>query len=175
MNRAIRLVCFTIATSAFAAGCHSAEATQPRTALADQSALPPPSTAGQPATTTKGSVSVDDAIAKACNLPTPEFPFDSARIEGDAARSLDAITRCFVNGPLAGKSLRLIGHADPRGQEEYNFGLGQRRAGSVASFVESHGLSSSRIATSSRGAQDATGTDEAGWARDRRVDVVLAN
>jgi hypothetical protein len=29
--------------------------------------------------------------------------------------------------------------------------------------------------TTSRGEMDATGTDEPGWSKDRRVDVVLAN
>jgi hypothetical protein len=32
-----------------------------------------------------------------------------------------------------------------------------------------------KVATSSRGAMDATGTDEGGWTRDRRVDLMLAN
>jgi len=35
------------------------------------------------------------------------------------------------------------------------------------------GLSAAKIATTSRGKLDATGSDEAGWAKDRRVDVVL--
>ena len=123
---------------------------------------------------TAGVVSVDDEIARACSLPTPRFPFDSAAVnksEGD----LDAIARCFTSGPLKGRDLQLTGHADPRGGEEYNLGLGQRRAGQVAGYLEKHGVDKKQISTTSRGAFDATGKDESSWAQDRRVDMSLAN
>jgi peptidoglycan-associated lipoprotein len=80
-----------------------------------------------------------------------------------------------MTGPLKGRSMRLVGHADPRGNEEYNMALGGRRADNVASAIASAGMDSARMATSSRGKMDATGTDEAGWAKDRRVDIMLAN
>ncbi len=51
--------------------------------------------------------------------------------------------------------------------------LGQRRADSVEQYLQRHGVVQSRTASTSRGALDATGTDEAGWAHDRRVDVAL--
>jgi peptidoglycan-associated lipoprotein len=122
-----------------------------------------------------GEVRVDDAIAKACNLPTPEFAFDSSRVDADAANPLDAVATCFASGPLKGKTLRLTGHTDPRGETEYNLALGQRRAGAVAHYVEGKGVSPGQVQTSSRGELDATGTDESGWAHDRRVDMQLAN
>jgi peptidoglycan-associated lipoprotein len=67
----------------------------------------------------------------------------------------------------------LTGHTDPRGEVEYNLALGHRRAGSVAAYVEGHGVARAHLATTSHGELDATGTDEAGWARDRKVDVSL--
>ena len=51
--------------------------------------------------------------------------------------------------------------------------LGGRRADNVKNAIVDAGLSSSKIATTSRGEMDATGTDEAGWEKDRRVDVML--
>ena len=51
--------------------------------------------------------------------------------------------------------------------------LGQRRADSVDAYIDRHGVPASRIETTSRGAMDATGQDESGWAHDRRVDVQL--
>jgi peptidoglycan-associated lipoprotein len=120
------------------------------------------------------SVHVEERIVHACgDLPKAHFDFDSARIQPDADAALSALARCFSTGPLAGKAMRLVGHADPRGEEEYNLALGQRRAGSVAAFEEAHGVGVSRITATSRGAIDATGVDEEGWARDRRVDVFL--
>jgi peptidoglycan-associated lipoprotein len=150
---------------------------------------PPPKTPEQPVPTTapqsdrgdtknetSGSVQIDDKIVKACgDLPTARFAFDSADVQPDAAAALDALARCFVSGPLKGKNMRLIGHADPRGETEYNLALGQRRAGSIAEFLAKKGLEQSRMATSSKGEFEASGTDEDGWARDRKVEVLLAD
>jgi peptidoglycan-associated lipoprotein len=128
------------------------------------------------ATPTSGSVHIEDKITKACgDLPTANFAFDSAEIAGDAANALDALARCFVSGPLKGKGMKLVGHADPRGETEYNFGLGQRRAGGVAGFLSKKGLEQGRMATSSKGELEASGVDESGWARDRKVDILLAD
>jgi peptidoglycan-associated lipoprotein len=71
--------------------------------------------------------------------------------------------------------MKLIGRADPRGDSEYNMVLGGRRASSVATTLEQLGMSSQKISSTSRGEMDATGTDEATWAKDRRVDVLLGS
>jgi peptidoglycan-associated lipoprotein len=146
-----------------------------RTAVTSDASAHPPPARQDTASPTSGSVLIEDRILRACgDIPTAHFAFDSARLQPDAEAALSALARCFATGPLAGKGMRLVGHADPRGEAEYNLGLGQRRAGSVASFVEGHGVKHSNVATTSRGAFDAVGTDEEGWARDRRVDVLLA-
>ncbi|HEY8432102.1 MAG TPA: OmpA family protein, partial [Sandaracinaceae bacterium] len=59
---------------------------------------------------------------------------------------------------------------DPRGTEEYNLALGERRARAVQSYLQNLGIDASRIHASSMGEEMASGTDEASWARDRRVD-----
>ena len=125
---------------------------------------------------TSGSIQIEDRILKACgDIPTARFAFDSASIGPEAQGALDALARCFVSGPLKGsKGMRLIGHADSRGETEYNLALGQKRAGSVAEYLATKGLAKSRMETLSKGAFEATGTDEEGWARDRKVDVALA-
>jgi peptidoglycan-associated lipoprotein len=69
--------------------------------------------------------------------------------------------------------MHLVGNADPRGTEEYNMVLGGARADTVKSFLRRDGLPDSRMATTSRGELDAHGTDEASWAKDRRVDLTL--
>ena len=65
--------------------------------------------------------------------------------------------------------LLLTGAADPRGTEEYNIALGERRGQSVRSYLVSLGMNSGRISVTSVGEEMATGSDEAGWARDRNV------
>ena len=122
----------------------------------------------------KGGVSIDERIRSMCNLPEPRFDFDSASVSKQAAGVLDALTACFTDGPGKGKKILLVGHADIRGETMYNIALGSRRAGSVQKYLVRKGLTENRVESSSRGAQDATGTDEEGWARDRRVDILLA-
>ncbi len=63
----------------------------------------------------------------------------------------------------------LTGACDPRGTEEYNIALGERRASAVREYMRSLGLNSSRVSITSVGEEMATGTDEASWAQDRNV------
>lgn len=122
------------------------------------------------------SVHIDDRIVRACgDLPTARFAFDSANVLPDSASALDALARCFVTGPLRGRNLKLIGHADPRGETEYNLALGHQRAYSVVDILAQRGVEVGRMITSSKGEFEASGADEAGWARDRKVDVLLAD
>lgn len=58
---------------------------------------------------------------------------------------------------------------------ECSFTLGQSRADAVARYLGSQALARRAMMTTSRGARDATGSDETGWAHDRRLDVLLAN
>jgi peptidoglycan-associated lipoprotein len=166
--------------AAIAAGCGS-EPQPPAKAAGDVTAptvTPSATPASKPMDTdkpTSGSIHIEDKIMKACgDVPNARFAFDSTSIEGDAAAALDALARCFVSGPLKGKGMRLVGHADPRGETEYNLALGQKRAGSVAEYLGKKGMEQGRVATSSKGEFEAAGTDEAGWARDRKVEVFLA-
>ena len=123
---------------------------------------------------TKSAIQIDDKIVKACgDLPTAKFGFDSSEVTPEASNALDALARCFVSGPLKGKGMKLVGHADARGETEYNLALGQRRAGSVAGFLQKKGLEDGRMETSSKGEFEATGTDDDGWARDRKVEILL--
>lgn len=124
---------------------------------------------------TKSPVNIDERVTKMCSLEEPKFEFDSASLSSQAKRILAAIATCFKTGPGKGHNLNIVGHTDPRGEPEYNFGLGQKRAGAVANYLKSQGLGDERIESSSRGELDATGTDPAGWSRDRRVDILLAD
>jgi peptidoglycan-associated lipoprotein len=139
------------------------------------SAIPP----GEDASVSTGGLHVSDAIARACNLPRPEtkshFDFDSAEIGTDDRELLAAVARCLTEGALRGRSVSLVGRADPRGEDEYNMSLGGTRAESVRRYLFSLGVSKDHMSATSRGEIDATGTDEAGWAQDRRVDVELTN
>lgn len=142
-------------------GSSTAKTSKPKAASEDEQAR-------------QADVNIDERLAKLCNLPEPRFDFDSAAVSPKAAGTLDALAKCVAEGPAKGKALKVVGHADERGETVYNFGLGQRRAGSVAQYLAGRGVPKGSLASSSRGELDATGSDEEGWARDRRVDILLA-
>jgi peptidoglycan-associated lipoprotein len=125
----------------------------------------------------RSQINISDEIRKACGISDADayFEFDSANIRDTDHRVLGQLADCFTKGPLKGREMRLVGHADPRGEPEYNMVLGGRRADNVKGFIIQKGMLGSKVATSSRGEMDATGTDDASWARDRRVDVLLGD
>jgi peptidoglycan-associated lipoprotein len=125
------------------------------------------------------AVSAD--IAAACGLKAPApsganptFDYDKDELSPDDKAVLDQIATCLTTGALKGKAVALIGRADPRGTEEYNLGLGSRRASTVGKYLGRLGVAEPQLAVTTRGALDATGSDEAGWKQDRRVDIQLA-
>jgi peptidoglycan-associated lipoprotein len=128
-----------------------------------------------PDSPTASAVRISDEIVKACGISEPDayFAFDSSNLRPDDARVIDLVVKCFVSGPLKGRTIKLVGHADPRGGSDYNLTLGQSRADSVAGYMLGRGMDKAKTESTSRGAMDATGTDDPSWARDRRVDVML--
>jgi peptidoglycan-associated lipoprotein len=139
------------------------------------------SAAGASGIETQG-LSVSNEIASACGIAAPaseqsvatQFDFDSAAISEEDRALLQEIARCLSEGALKGRSVSLVGRADPRGEAEYNMTLGESRADSVMRYMVDLGVGRDRMRATSRGELDATGSDEDGWARDRRVDVELA-
>ncbi|MFT3699234.1 MAG: OmpA family protein [Kofleriaceae bacterium] len=137
----------------------------------------------QPAPTKEVSptVGVSDDLAKQCSLKlgntasAPKFDYDTSELQAADRDVLQQIATCVTTGPLKGKKLELTGRADPRGTEEYNLGLGTRRAGSVKTYLERLGVGNTQMNQNTRGALDATGTDDASYSTDRRVDITLAN
>jgi peptidoglycan-associated lipoprotein len=104
----------------------------------------------------------------------PSFDYNKEELHPEDRQVLDQLATCLMTGALKGKAVSLVGRADPRGTEEYNLGLGSRRAASVSSYLERLGVGKPQLGVTTRGALDATGTDEAGWQKDRRVDITLA-
>jgi peptidoglycan-associated lipoprotein len=125
----------------------------------------------------RGNIAISDEIRKACGITDAEafFAYDSANIRPQDRTVLKKLADCFTTGPLKDRRMRLVGHADPRGSDEYNMVLGSRRSENVKGSIVAEGLPADRAETTSRGEMEAQGTDEAGWARDRRVDIVLAD
>jgi peptidoglycan-associated lipoprotein len=128
-----------------------------------------------PDSPTASAVRISDEIRRACGISDHDayFAFDSASLKTEYTKTLDQVATCFTSGPLKGKTVRLVGHADPRGTSDYNMTLGQSRADAVQKYLAGK-MDKSKTESTSRGAMDAAGSDEPSWARDRRVDVMLA-
>ena len=125
-------------------------------------------------------IAVSGDIAQLCGIKTasaakanPQFDYDKDELTPDDRAVLDQLATCLASGALKGKAVALIGRADPRGTEEYNLGLGSRRAASVSTYLGRLGVGQPQMAVTTRGALEAMGTDEAGWKQDRRVDIQL--
>jgi len=179
MLGSVSSVVFFLALGVPMAGCAGEKQARPAAPLG-----PPARPMGQasmqpkplPNTPTASNISISPEILRACNIPDSDayFAFDSSNLTAFDQAPLNSVETCFTTGPLAGRSLKLVGHADPRGSADYNMTLGQARADAVSTYLVGHGLGRDRVTSTSRGAMDATGTDETGWAHDRRVDVMLA-
>ncbi|MGH7439956.1 MAG: OmpA family protein [Polyangiaceae bacterium] len=151
--------------------------TQKHTASAADTTAQLPAPPKSDASPTASNVAISPDILQACHIATADayFSFDASTVTQSDRSPLDAVAACFSNGPLSGHRMKLVGRADPRGESDYNVTLGQARADAVAGYLDRHGLTAAQTATTSRGAMDATGTSETGWAKDRRVDVLLAD
>jgi peptidoglycan-associated lipoprotein len=140
------------------------EATPPRSVDADTKVSPGLALSGDLASMCK---------IKAPANANPRFDYDKDELTPEDRAVLDQLASCLTSGAAKGKSVSLIGRADPRGTDEYNLGLGSRRARSVSMYLARLGVGEPQMSVSTRGALEATGTDEAGWREDRRVDVQL--
>jgi outer membrane protein OmpA-like peptidoglycan-associated protein len=109
-------------------------------------------------------------VERACAGLDPKFPFDSSRV-AVGTRSLVTLSGCMKSGALSNRTMRLIGHADVRGSDEYNDRLGLRRAEAVKLFLMKTGIPSGRLLTETRGKRDAKVTPSGS---DRRVDFEIA-
>jgi peptidoglycan-associated lipoprotein len=147
---------------------------------APQSVAPVQTTSiAQPAPKANGNVAVSGDIAQACKIDfnnvdrAPKFDFDDSSLEPQDRGVLQQVATCVTSGPLKGRSLKLIGRADPRGEVEFNFVLGEHRASAVDDYLAQLGVDRHKLVETSRGKLDATGTNDQGWQRDRRVDISL--
>ena len=120
-------------------------------------------------------ISLSKDIRDLCKIDdsdrSPKFDFDSSQLSSSDRDVLQQVAKCMTDGALKGKSVELIGRADPRGEQEYNMTLGSSRATAAHKYLVALGIDDKRMSETSRGALDATGHDEEGWAKDRRVDL----
>lgn len=101
------------------------------------------------------------------------FDFNSYEILSEDTASLNEIAellKIFFDAKL-----KLVGHTDDVGSDEYNLDLSKMRAESVASYLNGHGIRKSRITTDGKGKRNPVTKDQsdAGRRKNRRVEFLI--
>jgi len=101
------------------------------------------------------------------------FEYDASEVTADGRAALDA--KLPVLRTNTALRIRISGHTDSRGSDEYNLALGLRRASSARKYLSDRGIDVSRIDVVSFGEERpaASGEDEGSWAQNRRAEFEI--
>lgn len=100
------------------------------------------------------------------------FAFDSSVLSSEAQTTLNEKAE-FMNS-YSNASVIIEGHCDPRGTNEYNLALGDRRAESAKAYLINLGVSASRLTTISYGEERSRQVlDEEIMKKERRAHFVV--
>jgi peptidoglycan-associated lipoprotein len=102
------------------------------------------------------------------------FDYNQSAIREDAETALRRKVEILLARP--GVQLRIDAHADERGEPEYNVRLAGERGEAVVALLVEAGVDASRFTVVSHGEESplAQGSNEEAWARNRRVQFVIA-
>jgi peptidoglycan-associated lipoprotein len=117
----------------------------------------------------EAAAAAERAKAIATDLATNiNFDYDQSAIRTADQGTLDRKAAILIAN--SGVTLRIAGHADERGSDEYNLALGSRRAAAAMKYLVSRGVPATRLETVSYGEErplDAR-DGESAWAQNRR-------
>lgn len=101
------------------------------------------------------------------------FDFDSSEIRKDQVSRIELDADFMKKNPQL--KIRIEGNCDPRGTNEYNMALGERRALSAKKYLINLGVDEQQLSTISFGEERILlhGQDELAWAQNRRDDFVI--
>ncbi|XKG48714.1 OmpA family protein [Halomonas sp.] len=99
------------------------------------------------------------------------FAFDSSELLPQAEMTLDEVARRLREHTDV--RIRIEGHTDSRGSDQYNQSLSERRANSVRSYLASQGVAGNRMIAVGYGEQRpvASNQTDEGRALNRRVEI----
>jgi peptidoglycan-associated lipoprotein len=176
MHRASRALTLSVVALFALGACKK----KPQVAPAPEPAPQPQPTAAAPAPSqpecdaacvkARNDAAMAEAVkaATAALTATVYFDYDRSDITDDARVKLDAKVPVLTQN--TGVRIRISGHTDSRGSDEYNLALGQRRAAAAKRYLTDRGIDGSRIEIVSFGEERPTCTDESEgcWSRNRR-------
>lgn len=101
------------------------------------------------------------------------FDYNEAVLRPEDRSVLDAKGALLKANP--GARIRITGHCDERGSDQYNIALGMRRAAAAKEYLTVLGIDGARIDVSSLGREQPmdSGHAEEAWARNRRDEFMV--
>jgi peptidoglycan-associated lipoprotein len=101
------------------------------------------------------------------------FDFDSSVVKSSEKSKISAVVEYMKANPA--NAVRVAGHCDERGTEEYNRSLGERRALAAREELISQGANANRIPTETFGKDRPAdpGHNEEAWKKNRRAEFIV--
>jgi len=108
------------------------------------------------------------AAARSAFASAIYFDLDKSELTSEARAALDAKLPLLRANPNV--RIRIAGHADDRGSDEYNLALSQRRAAAAKRYLVDQGIPADRIDVAGFGEERPAmqGTGEDAWSKNRR-------
>jgi peptidoglycan-associated lipoprotein len=121
----------------------------------------------------RDSIAAATAAIRATLAEKVLFDYDQAMITDESRAVLDR--KLPILRANAGLRLRISGHADERGSDEYNIALGQRRAAAVKRYLMDQGIDGARLDVVSFGEERpaVAGTSEDAYRQNRRAEFEI--
>ena len=155
----------------------AAKSAAPTAQTTEKTPIVPANTAPAPVREQTIAAKSSDSAANAAEvqrqLEKVYFDFDSAALSDSARSTITANAAVITRNP--GVKVRIEGHCDERGSDEYNLAIGERRAKAAAQYLKTLGVGAERISTLSYGKEKPAdpGHDEAAWAKNRRDEFIV--
>ncbi len=130
-------------SAALASGCHSRKAGPENTATSGTES------ASSQGRNTHGIPSAADLSTLRSNFLKVHFDFDEASLTAASRAALEANAKLLMK--YSEVHVRVEGHTDSYGSEEYNLALGQRRAQAVYNYLADSGVSPTKLTLISYG------------------------
>jgi OmpA-OmpF porin, OOP family len=100
------------------------------------------------------------------------FETSSAELKPQARKMLDTLGRAMTSDKLSNFKFEIDGHADPRGGEQFNLELSQKRAEAVVAYLkDNHGIDPNRLRPIGKGQSELMNASQPDAPENRRVTV----
>jgi peptidoglycan-associated lipoprotein len=168
MAHVSRLLVPLLGLTLAAAGCGGKQVEETPPPAPEMAPAPAPAPVSTPVTVNRSAPEPD--TRRATLEERIHFALDRADLTSGARTTLAAKVEILRSSP--GLTLRIDGHADERGSDEYNLALSKRRAAEARRFMMEQGIAAARLETVGFGEEQPVdpAASESAWAMNRRAD-----